>query len=161
MLVAMMGHTVHMKYAKHSVHSFYRHVRRHANRNAQNAENTYNTSNCFQRWGRRTKQNTENAGNRENGGSYSFSNETVYPLMFSLPLPAGRVGWDLWWCNNQLTALWGRLWPVQGAGHEAPLPRCHQWGGCWVRGAGIGLPHAGATGWGWEALRPTASSASG
>ena len=81
--------------------------------------------------------------------------------MFSLPLPTMRVGWDLWWCNNQLTALWGRLWPVQGAGHEAPPPRCHQWGGCWVRGAGIGLPHAGATGGGWEALRPTAPSASG
>ena len=64
-------------------------------------------------------------------------------------------------CNNQLTALWGRLWPVQGAGHEPPPPRCHQWGGCWVRGAGVGMAHAGATGWGWEALRPTASSASG
>ena len=107
---------------------------------------------------RRTKQSTENAGNAENGGSYSFSNQTVYPLMFSLPLHAMRVGW---WCNNQLTALWGRLWPVQGACHEPSPPRCHQWGGCWVRGAGVGLAHAGATGWGWEALRGTASSASG
>ena len=107
-------------------------------------------------WGRRTKQSTESAGNTENGGSYSFSNQIVYPLMFSLPLSAMRVGRDLWWCNDQLTALWGRLWPVQGAGHEPPPPRCHQWGGCWVRGAGIGLPHAGTTGWGWEALRPTA-----
>ena len=31
---------------------------------------------------------TENAGNAENGGSYSFPNQTVYPLMFSLHLPA-------------------------------------------------------------------------
>ena len=81
--------------------------------------------------------------------------------MFSLPLPAIRVGWDLWRCNNQMTALWGRLWPVQGTSHKAPPPRSHRWGGCWVRGAGIGLPHASATGWGWDALRPTASAASG